>query len=158
MKYLVKGFTLVAAGLAGLSACANAQTASSVVLNGLGSSGIFLELGKAAAAAAPAGLGATCLFTSTTNVTASDTSTGSALTDTGNAWIAWTPGTAGNNTTCGTTSSSTKIYALSPDRLGRRQPLLVQRNFRHLLHLECHRRFANHSKSHLSHRHHHRQH
>ena len=111
MKNIIKGLTLVAAGLTGLSACADAQTGSSVILNGLGSSGIFLELGKAAEAAAPAGLGATCLFTSTTNVTATDTSTGTALTDSGSSWIAWTPGTAGNNSTCGTTSSSTKIYA-----------------------------------------------
>jgi hypothetical protein len=108
-KSIVVGSLAIALGLAGLSARSEAQT---VVLNGLGSSGIFLELGQGAeAATANHGLGATCLWTTKTNVVATDSSTGSNLTDSGNAWIAWTPGTAGNNTTCGTTSSSTQVYA-----------------------------------------------
>jgi len=84
---LVLGFTLTA-----LAVNLHAQT---VAMNGLGSSAIFLELGLAASSATtatPAGLGATCLWTeNTSSVVATDTSTGTSLTDTGNAWVAWTP-------------------------------------------------------------------
>lgn len=101
---------ILAASVCAFSATSNAQT---VAVNGVGSSAIFLELGLAASAAttaSPAGLGATCVWSTSTNgkVTAIDNSTnGLGKTDTGKAWVAWTP----VNGSCSTVNSSTVIYS-----------------------------------------------
>jgi hypothetical protein len=110
VKTLAKGFLVLAAVLFALPASSNAQT---VVVNGIGSSALFLELGEATSSST-SGLSAapTCIWSTKTAVTATDNSTyGGGKTETGNAWVAWTPATAGNNSTCGTISSTTKIYA-----------------------------------------------
>jgi hypothetical protein len=84
-----------------------------VAFNGIGSSAMFLELGLAASAAttaSPAGLGATCLWSTSTSgkVVATDNSTnGGGKTDTGSAWVAWTP--VGGS--CSTVNTTTTIYA-----------------------------------------------
>ena len=84
-----------------------------VAFNGIGSSALFTELGLAASAAttaSPAGLGATCLWSTSTSskVVATDNSaSGGGKTDTGSAWVAWTP--VGGS--CSTVNSSTVIYA-----------------------------------------------
>ncbi len=87
----------IAGVLIALSAGANAQT---VVFNAVGSSAQFLELGQAAGSStlgSPAGLGATCVWSnnqgsdSTHAINVTDPSTNQV--ETGNAWIAWTPGT-----------------------------------------------------------------
>jgi hypothetical protein len=105
VKNFFKVFFILGLALSALNAEANAQT---VAMNALGSSAIFLELGLAASSATtatPAGLGATCLWTGSGAV-ATDNSTGTNLTDTGNAFVAWTPVSG----SC-TTSGSTTIYA-----------------------------------------------
>jgi len=113
---LVLGFTLTA-----LAVNLHAQT---VAMNGLGSSAIFLELGLAASSATtatPAGLGATCLWTeNTSSVVATDTSTGTSLTDTGNAWV------AGRWDLCRGVRSRHDHLLLPADRFGGRQPLPLQ--------------------------------
>lgn len=100
MKSTIKGLLVCAAGLISLSATSNAQ----VVLNGAGSSAMFLELGQGAQVA-PAS--ATCLFTAASgSVKLTDTSSGTTLTDNGTAWVAWTP-TGGS---CAASGSSSQIY------------------------------------------------
>jgi hypothetical protein len=102
-----KGF-LAAAALIVLSATANAQSGPTVAVNGLGSSALFLELGLAASSpTSGGGLGASCVWSeSTSSVVATDTTVGS-LTDTGNAFVAWTPGAGG----CALPDSTSQIYA-----------------------------------------------
>lgn len=101
MKTLTRAFLILAVVLLGLSASSNAQT---VTLNGIGSSAQFLELGEGAQSGS---IAATCLWTTASGVTATDTSSGTTLTDSGQAWIAWTPGGG----SCEAPGSSTQIYA-----------------------------------------------
>lgn len=115
MKHSIKGLMVLALGLFAYSVTSSAQT---VAINGLGSSNLFLQLGEAASASttgSPAGLGATCVWSTSTNgkVVATDNSTnGGGATDTGKAFIAWTP----VNGSCSTVNSSTMIYSyLSTD-------------------------------------------
>ncbi len=101
MKKLLATLSLAAVTVLGaLAVNANAQT---VAANGLGSSSLFLESGLGASSATTGSINATCLWSgnnsSATNaVTATDTTvvTGGvnqSLTDSGSAWVAWTPGT-----------------------------------------------------------------
>jgi hypothetical protein len=105
VKKLLTGYFAVAVALTTLSATSNAQT---VKVNGLGSSALFLELGLAAASPA---VGASCVWSTNTSgtVVATDSSLGSTnlKTDTGNAFVAWTP--VGGS--CTTITSATQIYA-----------------------------------------------
>ena len=100
-----------AVGLASLAGSATVK-AQAVALNGLGSSGLFLELGLGANESTGP-INAPCVWSENTNtVAANDTSTGSTLTDKGSAWVAWT--TAGG--TCAVPGTSSQIYAyLSTD-------------------------------------------
>lgn len=106
MKVFLKGFLSLAVALFAFSASSNAQT---VQFNGIGSSAMFLELGQAASSST-AGLGATCVWSTSTSgvVYATDNSTnGGGKTETGNAWVAWTP----NGSDCTTVTTATNIYA-----------------------------------------------
>jgi hypothetical protein len=112
VKNFLKASLVSAVALFALTASSHAQT---LVFNGAGSSALFLELGEAASAsstATPAGLGLTCIWTAksgaSTGLSANDSVSG---VENGQSWIAWNPGTAGNNSTCGTTNSSTTVYA-----------------------------------------------
>jgi len=109
MKAILKfAFAVCLASVAG-SASVKAQT---VELNGLGSSGLFLELGLGANDSA-GGINAPCVWSENTNtVQANDTSTGSTLSDKGSAWVAWTKGTG----TCAAPATGYKVYSyLSTD-------------------------------------------
>ncbi len=104
MKNFVKVSLAVGVSAAAMSTYAKAQT---VEVNALGSSGLFLELGLGASSSAGP-IKATCVWSENTNtVIATDTSAGSALTDKGNAWVAWTPGSGGS---C-SSPTSPAIYA-----------------------------------------------
>ena len=105
LKTFLKASFAAGLAVASLSAKVNAQT---VEVKALGSSGLFLELGLAADYSGTGGIGATCVWSeSTKTVTASDTTLSPAATDTGNAWVAWTP----QSGSCTTVNSSTKIYS-----------------------------------------------
>ncbi len=115
MKSILQvAFAACLAVLAG-TVSANAQT---VVLDGLGSSALFLEAGLGAASSGGAII-APCVWSENTNaVIASDTSVPSfTLQDKGSAWVAWTTGgLTPNPTNCATPGSGYKIYAyLSTD-------------------------------------------
>lgn len=86
MKKFATSILVLAAVLLALPARSHAQ---SPLLNGIGSSGLFLELGEAAYA----GTAGTCAWSTSTShdVVATDTTSGSSLTDTGNAWVVWVP-------------------------------------------------------------------
>jgi hypothetical protein len=103
VKNLLKGSIALGVALAALSTNSNAQT---VQVNALGSSALFLELGLAASGSS---IGASCVWSTATNgvVVASDGTVTPAATDTGSAFVAWTPSSAG----CGTVDSTTQIYA-----------------------------------------------
>lgn len=104
MKNFVKVSFAVGVTVASISTAAKAQT---VQVNALGSSGLFLELGLGASSSTGP-IKATCVWSENTNtVIATDSSAGSALTDKGNAWVAWTPGSGG---TC-SSPTSPSIYA-----------------------------------------------
>jgi hypothetical protein len=109
LKKFVASLPILTASLLALSGNANGQTAPTVAFNGLGSSALFLEAGLAASSPT-AGIGATCVWSSRgaagAVVTATDTSAGS-LTDSGNAWVAWTPGSGG----CTDIGASTTVWA-----------------------------------------------
>ncbi len=112
MKGILKfAFAACLAVVAG-STSLNAQT---VVLNGLGSSGLFLELGLGANSSSGT-LKASCVWSEGSNaVIASDTSTGSTLQDKGSAWVAWTTGT-GTGASCTSPAANAEVYAyLSTD-------------------------------------------
>lgn len=107
MKTLLKVSSAAALAFAALATTAQAQT---VEMKGLGSSALFLEAGLAASAATGSGgLGATCVWsTSVSNaVVATDTSTGTSIADSGNAWVAWTP----SGSSCTTIDASTHIWS-----------------------------------------------
>lgn len=98
----------LAAALAVVTVNANAQT---IQINALGSSALFLEAGLAASNSTS--IGASCVWSSTGKVsgeivTATDTSVSPSAADSGQAWVAWTPGTRGS---CTSISSSTKVWA-----------------------------------------------
>jgi len=101
-------FFALTAVLTAATASVNAQT---VQINALGSSALFLEAGLAASNSST--IGASCVWSSTGKVsgeivTATDTSVSPSAADSGQAWVAWTPGTRGS---CTSISSSTKIWA-----------------------------------------------
>ena len=107
MKHILK--FAFAAGLAVVAGSASAK-AQTVVLNGLGSSGLFLELGLGANA--PTGtINAPCVWSENVNsVQANDTKVTPTAVDKGSSWVAWTKGSDG---TCGTAGN---VYAyLSTD-------------------------------------------
>ncbi len=105
MKNLLKASFAVGVAVVALSANAKAQT---VEVNGLGSSGLFLELGLGASSS-KGNIDATCVWSENTGtVIATDTSTGTSLQDKGNAWVAWTKGTGG---TCAQPASTSTVYA-----------------------------------------------
>lgn len=113
MKCMMKvAFAFLAVlALAAGSATVKAQT---VVLNGLGSSGLFLELGLGANDASGL-INAPCVWSENTNtVAANDDSTSgvATLTDKGSAWVAWTTGGG----TCAAPGTTAKVYTyLSTD-------------------------------------------
>jgi hypothetical protein len=99
MKHFLK--IACAAVLAVTAASINGHT-QTVVLNGSGSSAYFLDAGLGANYSSGA-INAPCVLSENTNiVSATDTSTGSSLKDTGNVWVAWTKGTGGS---CASTAS-----------------------------------------------------
>ncbi len=114
MKKLMKAAFVIGLTVIALSTRANAQTYS-VQLTGSGSSGLFLALGEAASypdafTISGSSVSATCLWTENTNsAIATDTSTGSSLTDKGSAWVAWTPSTV-NSGSCSNYGSGDTVY------------------------------------------------
>ncbi len=104
MRNLLKATFVLAAAVVALSASAHAQI---VKANALGSSGLFLELGLGAASKTGA-IQAQCMWSeNTASVIATDTSSGTALQDKGNAWVAWSK----NGGTCETPGVNAVIYA-----------------------------------------------
>ncbi len=113
MKKFMKAFPFaLGAALCLLPAVANAQT---VQLSGLGSSALFLEAGLGANN--PSGpVNAACVWSGNNNpnanpsnvVAATDTSSpAGSLSDAGNAWVAWTPGSG----TCDAPGTNASVYA-----------------------------------------------
>ena len=109
MRVMTKLFGIAMA----LAASAVTGRAQTVVFNAIGSSAQFLEAGLAAGSAttaSPAGLGATCVWSknsaNTGALEAKDPTT--AQTESGNAWVAWTPGSGG---TCAAPATNSQIYA-----------------------------------------------
>lgn len=102
MKNLVRALFIPVVMLCAMASSVHAQ---SVKFNAIGSSALFLEFGEAAFA----GSASACAWSTGTNgqVVATDTSSGSSLTDTGSAWVVWVP-TTGN--TCATNAAPAKIY------------------------------------------------
>jgi len=104
MKHLLKAALAVAVAAVSMSAHSNAQT---VAVDGLGSSGLFLELGLGASSSLGS-IKATCVWSENTNsVIATDSSVTPSLQDKGSAWAAWTTGTGG---TCAAPTSTSTIY------------------------------------------------
>ncbi|MBB5066079.1 hypothetical protein [Granulicella mallensis] len=101
MKGILKfAFVACLAVVAG-SASVKAQT---VVLDGLGSSGLFLELGLGANATTTGGINASCVWSENTNTAiATDTSLSTTTPgiDKGSAFVAWTKGSDGTCATAG---------------------------------------------------------
>jgi hypothetical protein len=116
MKNLCKASLAVAIAAAAFSSHAQAQTvltnSQNVVLNGLGSSAMFLQLGQTANSSY--GFSAACVWSGNNTasagnvVSATDTSVTPSAVDKGNAWVEWTPGTNGS---CSNPASDAKIYA-----------------------------------------------
>lgn len=99
---------VLAAGVA-FAAMSNHAGAQTVAIKGLGSSALFLEAGLGASSATAGSIHATCVWSeNTSSVVATDTSTGSSLTDAGSAWVAWTTGTGGS---CASPATDAKIYS-----------------------------------------------
>src|ERR1700753_761205 len=100
MKGILKfAFAACLAVVAG-SASVKAQT---VVLDGLGSSGLFLELGLGANSSSGT-IHAACVWSENTNTAvATDTSVSTTAPgiDKGSAWVAWTKGSDGTCATAG---------------------------------------------------------
>jgi hypothetical protein len=116
MKGILKfAFVACLAVVAG-SASVKAQT---VVLDGLGSSGLFLELGLGANSSSGT-INAKCVWSESSNaVTANDFSVSgnpaTPLKDSGSAWVAWTTGT-GTGASCTSPAANAQVYAyLSTD-------------------------------------------
>jgi hypothetical protein len=104
VKIFVRTLLLSAIVLCTLAAASNAQTRT---INMIGSSGLFLESGEAAYSEYESPLA--CAWSTGTSglVVATDTSTGSSLTDTGNSWVVWVP--SGSNT-CATNATPLYVY------------------------------------------------
>jgi len=104
MNSILKVAFAACLAIAAGSVSAKAQT---VELNGLGSSGLFLQLGLGANDSTGK-IDAPCVWSENTNTAyATDTNSGSTLTDKGSAWVAWTTG-GGSCAVPGTTST---VYA-----------------------------------------------
>lgn len=115
MKRLAIGILTLAAVLLALPASSHAQSPQ---ISAIGSSGLFLEIGEAAFSGA--GASACAWSTSTSNdVVATDTSSGTTLTDTGNSWVVWVP-TAGNDCTVNATPASVWGYLQTDSVVGNR--------------------------------------
>lgn len=100
MKNLVRTLLIPVVVLGALSTAARAQT----VFNAIGSSGLYLELGEAAYSNS----GSSCAWSGGKNLAiATDTESGSPLTDTGNTWVVWVP-SVGN--TCTTNAAPATVY------------------------------------------------
>jgi hypothetical protein len=109
MRMMTKFFG-IAVALSALTVGVHAQTA---VFVGGGSSALFLELGDAAGTfttSSPAGLGAVCVWSQKSGKATSLTVSDGAI-ESGQSWIAWTPGTVNKVSTCGTIGGSTQVYA-----------------------------------------------
>jgi uncharacterized protein (DUF2147 family) len=104
VKIFVRTLLLSAIVLCTLAAASNAQTST---INMIGSSGLFLESGEAAYFEYETPLA--CAWSTGTSglVVATDTSSGSSLTDTGNSWVVWVP--SGANT-CATNATPLYVY------------------------------------------------
>lgn len=108
MKKLVLSLSLSLAAMP-LALTSNAH-AQSVVLNGLGSSALFLEAGLGTTLSP---VGAQCWWTGNNSssagnvVTATDTKNSPAVADSGNAWVAWTTGGG----SCTNPTSTAKVWA-----------------------------------------------
>jgi len=103
----------IAVALSALTAGVHAQTVS-VNFVAAGSSALFLQLGLAAgtdASATPAGVGATCVWSQSSGTSYSLEVTDS-KSESGNAWIAWTPGSRSQSCTSLTSSDKTTVYAM----------------------------------------------
>jgi hypothetical protein len=100
VKNLVRALLASAALFCALTVNTHAQT-----VDAIGSSALFLELGEAAYSHNAH----SCAWSTGTNgqVVATDTSTGSSLTDTGSAWVVWVP-TTGN--TCASNAAPATVY------------------------------------------------
>ena len=103
MKNLYKALLAVAIVAMAFSTQMQAQ---SVVLNGLGSSAMFLELGLAASSTTVGTIHANCVWSENTN-TAEASDTAASTADKGSAWVAWTEGGG----TCAAPGSTSSIYA-----------------------------------------------
>lgn len=115
MKRIAIGLLSVAAVLLALPASSHAQSPD---MNALGSSGLFLEIGEAAFSGA--GTSACAWSTKTSgDVVATDTSSGTTLTDTGNSWVVWVPST-GNNCSSNATPASVWGYLQTDSVVGNR--------------------------------------
>jgi len=102
----------IAVALGALTAGVHAQTVT-VDFVAAGSSALFLQLGLAAGTAttaSPAGVGATCVWSQSSGTSYSLEVTDS-KSETGNAWIAWTPGSSSGSCTSLTSSDKTTVYA-----------------------------------------------
>jgi hypothetical protein len=83
-----------------------AATSQTVAVNGIGSSALFLEMGQAAALSPT--IGASCTWTKGSGtVSALDGRAGVGLTENGQVWVAWQPGTG----TCAAPAGTYKIYS-----------------------------------------------
>jgi len=118
---MMKKFVGIAAAVVALAVSAPAQTA---VFVGAGSSALFLEAGEAAATATTAGgVGAVCIWSQKSGLATTLTVTDS-KTESGQAWVAWTPGTPNDATTCGTINSTVNnsiyVYVQTDSVIGNR--------------------------------------
>jgi len=103
VKSILKAILLPAAVLCTMSAL-TASSHAQTTFNAIGSSALFLELGEAAYS----NNSASCAWsTSTKDVVATDTSTGSSLSDAGTAWAVWVP-SSGN--TCASNATPAAVY------------------------------------------------
>lgn len=103
----------IAVALSALTVGVHAQTVS-VNFVAAGSSALFLQLGLAAGTAtnaSPAGVGATCVWSQSSGTSYSLEVTDS-KSESGNAWIAWTPGSRSKSCTSLTSSDTTTVYAM----------------------------------------------
>ncbi|MBB6145700.1 hypothetical protein HNQ77_003661 [Silvibacterium bohemicum] len=92
----------------GLAAASLSQVhAQTVSLQIVGSSAYFLEAGLGAHLSTGP-INASCLWSASSGVSATDTTVTPNAVDSGSAWVAWTPGTGG---TCASPASTSVIYA-----------------------------------------------
>ncbi|ADV84988.1 hypothetical protein [Terriglobus saanensis] len=118
MKNLLKASFVIGLALVALIAAVNVQ-AQSVQINGIGSSALFFDLGLAASTLNGIA-GGMCVWSSTgitsgAIANAIDTSMITPLSDSGPAWVTWTPsfGQSANAQTCNgpNVTSTTKVWA-----------------------------------------------